>query len=82
MELQKPRGTRDFLPEEMRKRRYIEKKLREVATRWGYGEIKTPTFEHIEPEIPTLMGYIYLKLATKSRFCLFVCSLYMGYNIS
>lgn len=48
MELQKPRGTRDFLPEEMRKRRYIENKLREVATRWGYGEIKTPTFENIE----------------------------------
>ncbi|HEX7575730.1 MAG TPA: histidine--tRNA ligase [Candidatus Methanoperedens sp.] len=48
MELQKPRGTRDFLPEEMRKRRYIENKLREVATSWGYGEIKTPTFEHIE----------------------------------
>jgi histidyl-tRNA synthetase len=48
MELQKPRGTRDFLPEEMFRRRYIENKLREVATRWGYGEIKTPTFEHIE----------------------------------
>ncbi len=48
MELQKPRGTRDFLPEEMLRRRYIENKLREVATRWGYGEIKTPTFEHIE----------------------------------
>jgi histidyl-tRNA synthetase len=48
MELQKPRGTRDFLPEEMAKRRYIENKLREVATHWGYGEIKTPTFEHIE----------------------------------
>lgn len=48
MELQKPRGTRDFLPEEMAKRRYIENRLREVATRWGYGEIKTPTFEHIE----------------------------------
>jgi histidyl-tRNA synthetase len=48
MELQKPRGTRDFLPEEMIRRRYIENKLRQVATRWGYGEIKTPTFEHIE----------------------------------
>jgi histidyl-tRNA synthetase len=48
MELQKPRGTRDFLPEEMLKRRYIENKLREVAARWGYGEIKTPTFENIE----------------------------------
>ncbi|MCE8425721.1 MAG: histidine--tRNA ligase [Candidatus Methanoperedens sp.] len=48
MEIQKPRGTRDFLPEEMAKRRSIENKLRETATRWGYGEIKTPTFEHIE----------------------------------
>ncbi|VVB55745.1 Histidine--tRNA ligase [uncultured archaeon] len=48
MELQKPRGTRDFLPEEMIKRRYIENKLRKIATHWGYGEIKTPTFEHIE----------------------------------
>ncbi|MDO9098132.1 MAG: histidine--tRNA ligase [Candidatus Methanoperedens sp.] len=48
MEIQKPRGTRDFLPEEMAKRRYAENKLREIAQRWGYGEIKTPTFEHIE----------------------------------
>ncbi|VVB91751.1 Histidine--tRNA ligase [uncultured archaeon] len=48
MEFQRPRGTRDFLPDEMAKRRYIENRLREVAIRWGYGEIKTPTFEHIE----------------------------------
>ncbi len=48
MEIQKPRGTRDFLPGEMAKRKYVENKLREVAQRWGYGEIKTPTFEHIE----------------------------------
>jgi histidyl-tRNA synthetase len=48
MEFQRPRGTRDFLPDEMAKRRYIENRMREVAIRWGYGEIKTPTFEHIE----------------------------------
>ncbi len=48
MEIQKPRGTRDFLPEEMAKRRFIENRLRLVAARWGYGEIKTPTFENIE----------------------------------
>jgi histidyl-tRNA synthetase len=48
MEIQRPRGTRDFLPEEMTKRRYVENRMREVAERWGYGEIKTPTFEHIE----------------------------------
>jgi histidyl-tRNA synthetase len=48
MELQRPRGTRDFFPDEMAKRKYVENKMREVAQRWGYGEIKTPTFEHIE----------------------------------
>ncbi len=48
MEFHRPRGTRDFLPDEMAKRRYAENRLREVAVRWGYGEIKTPTFEHIE----------------------------------
>ncbi len=48
MKINKPRGTRDFLPEDTRKRRYIENKLRQTAKRWGYNEIKTPTFEHIE----------------------------------
>ncbi|KCZ72120.1 histidyl-tRNA synthetase [Candidatus Methanoperedens nitroreducens] len=48
MEFHRPRGTRDFLPDEMAKRKYVENRLREVAIRWGYGEIKTPTFEHIE----------------------------------
>ena len=48
MEVQRPRGTRDFLPDDMSRRRYIENKLRDVAVRFGYGEIKTPTFEHIE----------------------------------
>ena len=45
---QKPRGTRDFTPEEMKKRRYIENKLREVFERYGYLEILTPTFESFE----------------------------------
>lgn len=48
MKIQRPRGTRDFLPDENRKRRYIESRLRETAVRWGYGEIRTPTFESIE----------------------------------
>ncbi len=48
MEIQRPRGTRDFLPDEMARRRYIENRLSMVAKHWGYGEIKTPTFEHIE----------------------------------
>jgi len=48
MEVQRPRGTRDFLPEEMAKRKNVENRIRDVAHRWGYGEIKTPTFENIE----------------------------------
>jgi histidyl-tRNA synthetase len=46
--LQKPRGTRDFLPEEMEARRSVEANLREVARRWGYREVCTPEFEDIE----------------------------------
>ncbi|HRT11854.1 MAG TPA: histidine--tRNA ligase [Methanoculleus sp.] len=46
--LQKPRGTRDFLPEEMEQRRSIEQRMREVARRWGYREVCTPDFEHLE----------------------------------
>ena len=43
--LQKPRGTRDFLPDEMEQRREIEMRMRKVARNWGYREICTPTFE-------------------------------------
>ncbi|MEM2582887.1 MAG: histidine--tRNA ligase [Candidatus Thermoplasmatota archaeon] len=46
--IEKPRGTRDFSPEEMKKRREIEKKLREIFERYGYEEIMTPTIEHLE----------------------------------
>ncbi|RZN67957.1 MAG: histidine--tRNA ligase [Candidatus Methanolliviera hydrocarbonicum] len=46
--IERPRGTRDFLPEEMRRRRFVERKMRESVERWGYEEIKTPTFEHLD----------------------------------
>jgi histidyl-tRNA synthetase len=46
--LQKPRGTRDFLPDEMEARRAIEWHMREVARRWGYREVCTPEFEDLE----------------------------------
>lgn len=48
MKLNRPRGTRDFLPEENARRWYAESTLRKVAEHWGYNEIKTPTFEHVE----------------------------------
>jgi histidyl-tRNA synthetase len=46
--LQKPRGTRDFLPEEMERRRRIEAGMRQTARGWGYREVCTPVFEDLE----------------------------------
>jgi histidyl-tRNA synthetase len=46
--LQKPRGTRDFLPEEMERRRYIEQQMLDTANRFGYREVCTPTFENLD----------------------------------
>lgn len=46
--IQSPRGTRDFLPAELEKRRHYETVLRDVARRFGFGEIGTPIFEEAE----------------------------------
>lgn len=46
--ISKPRGTRDFTPEEMRKRRWLENKMRRIFELYGYEEIATPTIEHLE----------------------------------
>lgn len=48
MKVQRPRGTRDFLPMDMAKRRFIECQMREIVERWGYQEVQTPTFEDLE----------------------------------
>ncbi|MEE3250082.1 MAG: histidine--tRNA ligase [Chloroflexota bacterium] len=42
---QAPRGTADHLPQEQKYWRYIESKATDVATRFGFGRIDTPTFE-------------------------------------
>ena len=47
MEVSRPRGTRDFLFKDMKKRKYVENKLRNIFERYGYGEIKTPLFENL-----------------------------------
>ena len=48
MMIQRPRGTRDFGPAEMAKRRRVEMAMRESCARFGFGEVLTPTFEHAE----------------------------------
>ena len=46
--LQRPRGTRDFLPDEMEARSEIEGRMREAARRFGYRQVRTPAFEELE----------------------------------
>ncbi len=46
--IQCPRGTRDFLPDEMEKRRFYEDKLRYTAQTFGFREVETPMFEDAE----------------------------------
>ncbi len=48
MRIERARGTRDFMPAEMRKRRLMETKMRDIADKWGYEEIRTPSFERAE----------------------------------
>ena len=48
MTIQRPRGTRDFLPEDAWTRSTARKIMQGVLERWGYQEISTPTFEHLE----------------------------------
>jgi histidyl-tRNA synthetase len=44
----RPRGTRDFRPEDMEARRWLESTLRGSFRRHGYREIQTPVFEHTD----------------------------------
>lgn len=48
MEITRPRGTRDFLFEEMKKRKEVEKTLKRIFETYGYHEIKTPIFEDLK----------------------------------
>lgn len=43
-----PRGTRDILPAEAVRWRYVETEARRVASEFGFGELRTPLFEHTE----------------------------------
>lgn len=45
---QPPRGTRDFLPEEMNKRNWVLDRIREVFEAYGFEPLGTPAFESWE----------------------------------
>jgi histidyl-tRNA synthetase len=47
-----PSGTRDFLPEDVRRREHVVSVVREVYERYGFEPLETPALENIE----TLLG--------------------------
>jgi histidyl-tRNA synthetase len=47
-----PGGTRDFLPDEIRRREYVIDVVRDVYEAYGFEPLETPAFENIE----TLLG--------------------------
>ncbi len=42
------KGTQDLLPADSYKNRYVEQTMLDIATKFGYKEIRTPVFEHTE----------------------------------
>ncbi len=46
--IQRVRGTRDFQPREMNRRRQLENLLRDISIEYGFREIQTPTLENAE----------------------------------
>ncbi len=46
--LRTPKGTRDYLPEEVERYRYIENELKGIFELWGYQEVRSPTIEFVE----------------------------------
>jgi histidyl-tRNA synthetase len=47
-----PSGTRDFLPDDIRRREYVIGVVRDVYEKYGFEPLETPAFENIE----TLLG--------------------------
>ncbi len=47
-QFQTPRGTRDFLPEEMIRLEYVMNVLKKIFEKYGFENFETPTFENFE----------------------------------
>ena len=43
-----PKGTKDVLPADSHRWHYIERTVLDIAERYGFFEVRTPTFEHTE----------------------------------
>ena len=45
---ERPRGTNDWKPEDMARRRFVESAFVRVAEAFGFREIQTPIFESLD----------------------------------
>ena len=48
MAITAPRGTQDFLPEQTAEWQWLEARIRQICSLYGFGEIRTPMFESTE----------------------------------
>ncbi len=48
MIIQRPKGTKDLLPNESYKWQFIEKNIKNIFENYGYNEIRVPVFEHTD----------------------------------
>ena len=46
--IQRPKGTKDLLPEESYKWQYVERKVSNILENYGFKEIRVPVFEYTE----------------------------------
>ena len=46
--IQKPKGTKDLLPEESYKWQEVEKKVKQILDNYNFKEIRVPVFEYTE----------------------------------
>ncbi len=47
MKVERCRGFKDFVPQDMERFRLIENIFRDICFQWGYNEIRTPTLEYL-----------------------------------
>lgn len=65
MEIQRCKGARDFLPDNMERFRQVEEAFRNTCNNWGYREIRTPTLEYMHlftatgTLTPSMLGRVY-----------------------
>ncbi|MGD2066564.1 MAG: ATP phosphoribosyltransferase regulatory subunit [Candidatus Bathyarchaeota archaeon] len=46
--LHTPKGTKDYLPNEVKQYRYVENQLRKNFELWNYNEVRSPTIEFVQ----------------------------------